>query len=64
VTEVDRKAKTIVIRFPNKSRQTFRLADNQPADARQEMVPGPDEVVVSYLDQSGRRIGRNFKKSS
>jgi hypothetical protein len=64
VTEIDRKAKTIVIRFTDRSRQTFRLADNQPADARQEMVPGPDEVVVSFLDQAGRRIGRNFKKAS
>lgn len=64
VTEVDRKAKTIVIRFANRSRETFRLADRQPADAGKEGIQGADEVVVSYLDQTGRRVGINFKKVS
>jgi hypothetical protein len=67
VTEVDRKRRTITIRFANGSKNTLRLADHQTANAGRESSRAADEgatVVVYYVDQAGRRIGLDFKKAS
>jgi hypothetical protein len=67
VTEVDRKRRTITIKFANGSNDTLRLADHRTVNAGRESSRGADEaatVVVYYVDPAGRRIGLDFKKAS
>jgi hypothetical protein len=67
VMEVDRKRRTITVKFANGSKDTLRLADHQTADAGSVSSRGADDapaVVVYYVDQAGRRIGLDFKKAS
>jgi hypothetical protein len=64
ILDVDRKDKTIRVRFANGTRETFRLADHQTLDTAKGRPQGADDVVVYYVDPTGQRVGIDFKKTS
>jgi hypothetical protein len=59
VTHVDRRAKSIVIRLADGTRETFRLTDRDASDAGtgvdRAMIRTPT-IVISFSDEAGRHL--------
>jgi hypothetical protein len=67
ITLVDRRAKTIVIRLADGTRQTFRLTERAASDVG-STVDGvairTRGVVISFSDEAGRHVAHYFTRVS
>lgn len=67
ITHVDWRAKTIVIRLADGTRQTFRLTDRAASDVGKgvdrAVIPTPT-IVISFSDEAGRHVAHYFTRVS
>lgn len=65
VTRIDRRAKTIAVRFDDGTKQEFALTDRAAADAgRNVNEAGGGKILIYYSDDQGRRIAHYFKPAT
>jgi hypothetical protein len=67
ITHVDWRAKSMVIRLADGTRETFRLADRAPSDVGtgvDRAVTRTPTIVISFSDDAGRHVAYYFTRVS
>jgi hypothetical protein len=67
ITHVDWRAKTIVIRLADGTRETFRLTDRAASDVDTNVdraVIRTPTIVISFSDEAGRHVAHYFTRVS
>jgi len=65
VTEINRKAKQIRVRFDNGKSETFQLTERAASDAGKDVETGLGDgkrVTIYYADEAGRKVAHLFRK--
>jgi hypothetical protein len=66
VSHIDRAAKTIAVKTPDGTEETYRLSDHAAKDTGKDIGEGAEKsgkVAVYYTEEAGHKVAHFFKRT-